>query len=266
MHKSLLNTHFAVCISNASSHVSWLFNTIACTVPPARMQWHPAGMPCNVTTGATTLVEQCRQIKAVDPTTKCFVYRNTELALEWLEPQRAVMDDPTKASFFLRECCAAYCIYRLRVGSRGMTQVSEKRFFSPLSKARNCCLPNLKLARGAEYQPGNPGGVPAGTIYNEDAGGPGSGCRQYFWNYSNPDVVEYVLAVSEQGVLGTGSKFVDGTFLDDSQAIPQEHGSAPTNMGLTPTQLAILQSEHIERRRGRSSAKRASQSPTATPP
>lgn len=68
------------------------------------------------TTGASTLVEQCRRIKAVcvrlpecspcctvftrvdpllsflarvqvDPTSKCFVYRNTELALEWLEPQ-----------------------------------------------------------------------------------------------------------------------------------------------------------------------------------
>lgn len=37
--------------------------------------WNPPGTPCNATTGAATLVEQCRQIKAVDPTTKCFVYR-----------------------------------------------------------------------------------------------------------------------------------------------------------------------------------------------
>ena len=48
---------------------------------------------------------------------------NTELALEWLEPQRAAMLDPSKADFFL------------------------------------------------QYQPGNPSGQPAGTIYNEDAGG-----------------------------------------------------------------------------------------------
>lgn len=34
---------------------------------------------------------------------------------------------------------------------------------------------------------------------------------------SNPAVVEYVLSISEQGPLGTGSPFVDGTFLDDSQ-------------------------------------------------
>jgi hypothetical protein len=94
-----------------------------------------------------------------------------------------------------------------------------------------------------QYQPGNPGGVPPGTIYNEDAGGPGSGCMQWFWNYSSPETVAYVLNVSEQGALATASPFVDGTFLDDSQAIPQEHGNAPTNMGLSVAQLATLQND-----------------------
>jgi hypothetical protein len=144
-------------------------------------------------TGAATLVEQCRQIKAVNPLTKCFVYRNTELALEWLEPQRAVMYDPQYADYFL------------------------------------------------QYQPGNPSNTTPGTIYNEDAGAPAAGYNQFFWNYSNPDAVSYVLNVSEQGLLGTASPWVDGTFLDDSQAIPQEHGNAPTNIGLSAYQLAILQ-------------------------
>lgn len=40
---------------------------------------------------------------------------------------------------------------------------------------------------------------------------------QYFFNYSNASAVEWALAVSEQGPLGTGSPFVIGTFLDDSQ-------------------------------------------------
>ena len=47
---------------------------------------------------------------------------------------------------------------------------------------------------------------------------PANGCRQFFWNYSNPDAAAYVLSTSEQGPLGTGSPYVDGTFLDDSQA------------------------------------------------
>ena len=39
--------------------------------------WRPGGaaQPCNSTTGAAALVEQCRQMKAVDPSVKCFVYR-----------------------------------------------------------------------------------------------------------------------------------------------------------------------------------------------
>jgi len=149
-------------------------------------------------TGAATLVEQCRRIKAVDATTKCFVYRNTELALEWMEPHRVVMNDPAFADYFIR------------------------------------------------YQPGNPSNTTPGTIYNEDAGGPGSGAHQYFFNYSNRDAFEYVLGVSEQGELATGSEYVDGTFLDDSQAIPQEHPNAPANAGLSALQLLLLQNASFE--------------------
>ena len=158
----------------------------------ANAEWRGNGNVANMT-GAATLVEQCRRIKAVDPTTKCFVYRNTELALEWMEPHRAVMRDPAFAGYFL------------------------------------------------QYQPGNPQNGTPGAPYNEDAGGPGAGCRQFFWNYSNADAYEYVLGVSEQGALATDSEFVDGTFLDDSQAIPQEHAQAPANMGMSALQLLDAQ-------------------------
>lgn len=43
----------------------------------------------------------CRAIKALNPQTRCFIYHNTELALEWLESQRAVMT-PSNAPWFLR--------------------------------------------------------------------------------------------------------------------------------------------------------------------
>jgi hypothetical protein len=154
--------------------------------------WRGNGAVANMT-GASTLVEQCRRIKAVDASTKCFVYRNTELALEWMEMHRAVMADAAFADYFL------------------------------------------------QYQPGNPQGGAPGTPYNEDAGGPGAGCRQFFWNYSQADAFEYVLGVSEQGALATASPFVDGTFLDDSQAIPQEHPDAPANMGMSAVQLLLAQ-------------------------
>jgi len=149
----------------------------------------------NNLTCAETLVEQARQIKAVNPLTKVFVYRNTELALSFLKPQRDVMQDPNFAYFFL------------------------------------------------QYQANNPGNVTPGTIYNEPAGFPCNDCPQYFTNFSEPDAVEYFVGVSEQGEFGTSSPYVDGTFLDDSQAIPQEHPNAPHNLGLTTIQLLKLQND-----------------------
>jgi len=46
--------------------------------------------------------EGCRKIKAVSPSTKCFIYHNMELALESMESQRAVMYDPATAGYFLQ--------------------------------------------------------------------------------------------------------------------------------------------------------------------
>lgn len=46
--------------------------------------------------------ENCRLLKAAGKASRCFSYRNFELALEWLESQRAVMYDPTKEDLFLR--------------------------------------------------------------------------------------------------------------------------------------------------------------------
>jgi len=145
----------------------------------AQAVWNPPGTSKFNMTGGSTLVEQCRAIKAVDGSTKCMVYRNAELALSWHEEQRAAMYDPRYADFFLR-------------------------------------LPN-------------------GTIYNERGGC--AGCDQYFWNWTNPSAVAWALANSEQGPLGTGSPFVDGTFLDDSQGLPIEHPRAPAALNLTAAEV-----------------------------
>ena len=54
------------------------------------------------TTCEATSIENCRRLKAAGLAHRCFIYHNMELALLWLESQRAVMLDPTKASFFLQ--------------------------------------------------------------------------------------------------------------------------------------------------------------------
>ncbi len=46
-------------------------------------------------------VEGCRRLKAAGKATRCFIYHNMELALEWEESQRAVMYDPARRDLFL---------------------------------------------------------------------------------------------------------------------------------------------------------------------
>jgi hypothetical protein len=46
--------------------------------------------------------ENCRRLKATGKATRCMIYHNFELALEWLESQRAAMYDPTKRDLFLQ--------------------------------------------------------------------------------------------------------------------------------------------------------------------
>jgi hypothetical protein len=49
-----------------------------------------------------TSIENCRRLKAAGLAHRCFIYHNQELALLWLESQRAVILDPTKADYFLQ--------------------------------------------------------------------------------------------------------------------------------------------------------------------
>jgi hypothetical protein len=46
--------------------------------------------------------ENCRRMKTSGTLRRCCIYHNTELALGWLESQRAAMDDESKRDFFLQ--------------------------------------------------------------------------------------------------------------------------------------------------------------------
>jgi hypothetical protein len=61
-----------------------------------------SSLPNNATNCSEMLVQQAIEVKAKSPTTKVFVYRNFELALEWIRGQRTAMNDPTKKGFFLQ--------------------------------------------------------------------------------------------------------------------------------------------------------------------
>ena len=53
-------------------------------------------------TAEEAMVEQARRVKVASPSTKVLVYRNAMWALQWLSSNRAAMEDPTQADYFLR--------------------------------------------------------------------------------------------------------------------------------------------------------------------
>ena len=66
----------------------------------ARSIWFKNGR--NKTDCEAVSTEGCRRLKTSGHASRCFIYHNMELALEWEETQRAVMYDPTKADYFLQ--------------------------------------------------------------------------------------------------------------------------------------------------------------------
>lgn len=105
------------------------------------------------------LVEQCKKIKSINPDVKCFVYRNTELALEWLSSQRAVMDESHRGWFLnfqgenaSAKCAAAGpCTYSTNGGPPDRPAYTSGAF---------CC--------------------PFASVYSENQD-PWQGERQFFW-------------------------------------------------------------------------------------
>jgi len=56
----------------------------------------------NKSTCEETNTENAKMIKQQSPGSRVFIYHNMELALQWLESQRAVMYDSTKSHWFLQ--------------------------------------------------------------------------------------------------------------------------------------------------------------------
>lgn len=59
------------------------------------------GSPATATCEATS-IRGCAALKAAGLAHRCYIYHSTELALEWLESQRPLFNDSSKANWFLR--------------------------------------------------------------------------------------------------------------------------------------------------------------------
>lgn len=66
----------------------------------ARAIWFKNGK--NKTNNEAVSTKGCQMLKAAGKASKCFIYHNMELALEWEESQRKVMYNPATADYFLQ--------------------------------------------------------------------------------------------------------------------------------------------------------------------
>ena len=134
-------------------------------------------------------VEQCRRVKELNPKTKCWVYRNTELAFAALTTDRRLMN-PEGALLFIgfkdpAACKAAPC--------------------PPTNRSENFCCPFANV-----YEEGNPGWGRFTQFPTQKT------MRLFLWDYRNPKVVKYFVESRILGAdLGLGNPAVDGFFTDD---------------------------------------------------
>ena len=128
-------------------------------------------------------VEQCKRVKSSNPRTRCWVYRNTELAFAALTTDRAVMTRANSSLFIHfsnRSACA-------------QTPCPAK------SRDRNFCCPFDSV-----YEEGNLGWGRFSQFPTH------SNMRLWLWDYRNPAAAEYLLHTRILGKLGLGSPHVDG--------------------------------------------------------
>ena len=74
-----------------------------------RAGWLPqmGSHSCATPSSEELMVEQCSKVKAINPLTKCFVYRNGQLALQWLSSEAGMMYNASAADLFLRSTSGA---------------------------------------------------------------------------------------------------------------------------------------------------------------
>ena len=179
------------------------------------------------------MVEQCRLVKSVDNSTRCMVYRNTALALQWLSTQRSMMN-------------AAHAFFFLRFqDSEGSTAEQKCDAAGPCTYAPE---PGRPPYSGAGALHGGPFCCPFGNasnVYCEMGGTTVTthwrGQEQFLWNFSEPALRAWWVTNFFSGKGGTESQYVDGCFSDDVMGVPEEHPDAVARLGMTAAQLTQLQ-------------------------
>ena len=147
--------------------------------------------------GEAALLEQCRMVKAVGTGTRCMVYRQNSLSLQWQASSRRVQTS-ANSSLFLQFATQKLC-------DAAPTCAAARLHIDP---SRHFCC-NFSRVYNEPLAPRTPGTDP------------GFGNGQLFWDFRRQEVVDYW---AEQVALdATANEFVDGLFVDDPAGYNEEH-------------------------------------------
>jgi hypothetical protein len=138
--------------------------------------------------GEAWLLEQCRLVKALGTGTRCLVYRQNSLSLQWQASSRRVQT-AANSSMFLKFATQALCDAAPPCAVARRHSAPTANFF--------CC--NFSRVYNEPLAPRVPGQSP------------GAGNGQLFWDFRRREVVDYW---AEQVALGaTANDAVDGIFV-----------------------------------------------------
>ena len=193
------------------------------------------------------LEPRCKRIKAMGTGTRCMVYRQNELAVQWQESSRAAMTQANAdTGWFLK--------FKTRELCEGAADCDDAAYHNmngggPLVPCRKpAALSDPNCAYCCNFSQHGMG------VYNEPLGGPwrgdgpfnvtrfGSnalGDAQLFWDFRNTDVQNYV--AEKVLAAATTSEYVDGLFVDDPAGYGQEHPAIQSVVQLNPAEVAALQ-------------------------
>jgi hypothetical protein len=182
------------------------------------------------------LVEQCKMVKAEGTGTRCMVYRNTELALQWQESSRAAMTQANvDRNVFLKYKTKDLCENSAPCNIAAYHNANQPPLIpcnknAPISEPNcgNCC--NFSTASnplGAYNEPIG-GGYPRPGHNTSRFGTNALGDGQLFWDFRTQAAQD----IWAQKVMfeGTQHDAVDGAFTDDPTGYGAEHPQVQSNV------------------------------------
>lgn len=193
--------------------------------------------------GEEVMTEQCRRIKLLGTGTKCMVYRQNELSLQWQKTSRDAQT-PANADMYLQFKTKQLCNAAAPCNIAAFHQMSQSgRPLVPCNKSAPLKKPNCAYC--CNFSSAGNG------VYNEPIGGmwpsgfkPAHGNNalqdgQLFFDFRNPKTVSFWAQKLALGAVN--NSYVDGIFTDDPAGYGQEHPQIQSAVQLSPTEITALQ-------------------------